>query len=161
MAAVQVLGEPQHSGKRPHDLSLLFGEVAVTDVTAFRLGAAMIACDECNRFHLERLETAQVTILDEVIGVEVMPLVTNEHAGVVQDGGVLQPFTFVVGHGMDTPRTIEQHERQPRNLMRVIRPVVTAFCKFDHAAAPNVGIAVCLRDLLAVARDIVEHDPFP
>ena len=57
-------------------------------------------------------------------------------------------------------RLIEQREREPRDLLRVLGPVVAALGELDDAAAPDVGIAIGLRDLLAVARDVVEDEPF-
>ena len=50
--------------------------------------------------------------------------------------------------------------RQPRDLLRVLRPVVAALGQLDDAAAPDVGIAIGLRDLLAVPRDVVEDEAF-
>ena len=44
--------------------------------------------------------------------------------------------------------------------VRVLGPVVAAFGQLDDAAAADVGIAIGLRDLLAVPRDVVEHQPF-
>ena len=49
---------------------------------------------------------------------------------------------------------------QPRDLLRVLGPVVAALGQLEDAAAADVGIAIGLRDLLAVPRDVVEHQPF-
>ena len=57
-------------------------------------------------------------------------------------------------------RLVEQRHRQPRDLLRVLRPVVAALGELDDAAAPDVGVAIGLRDLLAVPRDVVEDEPF-
>jgi hypothetical protein len=42
----------------------------------------------------------------------------------------------------------------------MLRPVVAAFGQLEHAAAANVGVAVRLRDFLAMPRDVVEDQPF-
>ena len=57
-------------------------------------------------------------------------------------------------------RLIEQRDREPRDLLRVLGPVVAALGELEDAAAADVGIAIGLRDLLAVPRDVVEHQPF-
>ena len=59
-----------------------------------------------------------------------------------------------------TPRVwSKSDERQPRNLLGVLGGVVAALGQLDHAAPPDVGIPVDLRDLLAVAVDVVEDEP--
>ena len=57
-------------------------------------------------------------------------------------------------------RLIEQRQRQPRHLRGVLGPVVAALGELDDAAAPHVRVAVDLRDLLPVPRDVVEDQPF-
>ena len=47
---------------------------------------------------------------------------------------------------------------EPRDLLRVFRPVVAALGELEHAAPAHVGIAIGLRDLLPVPRDVVEHE---
>ena len=61
---------------------------------------------------------------------------------------------------MHAARLIEDVERQPRDLLRVLRPVAAALAELDDAAAPDVGIALDLADAGAVAVDVVEHDAF-
>ena len=61
---------------------------------------------------------------------------------------------------MDAARLIEEREGEPRHLVRVLGPVVAAFGELDDAAAAHVGIAIGLRDLLAMPRDVIEHQPF-
>ena len=61
---------------------------------------------------------------------------------------------------VDAARLIEERQRQPRDLLRVLRPVAAALGQLDDAAAADVGIAIDLRDLLAVPVDVVEDQPF-
>ena len=42
----------------------------------------------------------------------------------------------------------------------MLRPVVAALGQLEDAAAPDVGVAIGLRDFLAVPRDVVEHETF-
>ena len=86
--------------------------------------------------------------------------IADVDAGIVQDGRIFEPLALFVGHPVDGARPIEQRQREPRDLVRVIRPVTAAFGQFDHAAAPHIGIAVRLRDLLAVLGDVIEDQTF-
>ena len=90
----------------------------------------------------------------------VVALVADVDADVVQQRRVFQPLALAIGQAVDGARLVEQREREPRDLLRVLRPVVAALGELDDAAAPDVGIAIGLRDLLAVPRDVVEHQPF-
>ena len=58
------------------------------------------------------------------------------------------------------PRLVEQRQRQPDHLLRVLRVVVAALGQFERAAAAHVGDPVDLGDLPPVAADVVEHQPF-
>ena len=60
----------------------------------------------------------------------------------------------------DAARLVEDRQRQPRDLVRVLGPVAAALGQLDDAAAPHVGVLAGLRDVLAVALDVVEHQPF-
>ena len=51
-------------------------------------------------------------------------------------------------------------QREPRDLLRVLRPVAAALAELDDAAAPDVGVALDLADARAVAVDVVEDEPF-
>ena len=55
---------------------------------------------------------------------------------------------------------IEDAERQPRDLLRMLGPVAAALAELDDAAAANVGVALDLADASAVAVDVVEDEPF-
>ena len=74
--------------------------------------------------------------------------------------GVLEPFAFAIGQPVHRPRLIEERERQPDHLLRVLGVVVAALGQFERAAPPDVGDLVDLGDLPAVAADVVEHQAF-
>ena len=57
-------------------------------------------------------------------------------------------------------RLIEERQRQPRDLPRVLGLPVAALGELDGRAAAHVGIAIDARDVLAVLLDVVEHQPF-
>ena len=72
-----------------------------------------------NHFDLSRVESPQISILDQVVGMPVMTVVTDVHADIVKQRGVLQPFTFPVGESVHTTRLIEYAERKARDLLRM------------------------------------------
>ncbi len=78
---------------------------------------------------------------------------------VVEQCRILEPLAFAIRQSVDAARVIEQRRRQPRNLLRVLGPVVAALGQSDHAAAPDVGIPIRVRDFLAVPRDVIEDEP--
>jgi hypothetical protein len=87
-----------------------------------------------------------------------MLLVADERADVVQQRGVFQPFALAIAQPVDGARLVEQGHRDPRDLMRVLRPVVTTLGELVYAAAADVRVAVGLCDFLPVPGDVVEHD---
>ena len=89
-----------------------------------------------------------------------MALVADVDADVVKDPRVFEPLALVIGHAVDASRLIEQHRREPRDLLRVFGPVVASFGELEDAAPADVGIAIGLRDLFAMPRDVVEDEPF-
>src|SRR6185295_2785111 len=156
MAAIEALGEPQHRRQRADDAARAPRQIAEPLVLSFRRPLAVVARDQADGLDLLRLEAAQVAVLDQVVGVLVVSLVADMDADVVQDRRELEPLALAIGEAVDRPRLIEQRHRQPGDVVRVIRPVVAALGELDDAAAPDVGVAVDLRDLLPVAGDIVE-----
>src|SRR5439155_13653155 len=82
------------------------------------------------------------------------------YADVVEDRRVLEPLALAIRQAVNRARLIEQHDREPRDVLRMLRKVVAALGELEDAAPPDVGIPIGLRDLLAMARDVVEHEPF-
>jgi len=80
-------------------------------------------------------------------------------ADVVDDRRELEPLALAVGEAVDRARLIEQRNREPRDVMGMFRPVVAALGELDHAAAADVRVAIDLRDLFPVPRDVVEDHP--
>jgi hypothetical protein len=149
VAAIEALGETQHRGKRSHRPPHPARQTAESFVLALRLRLAVVARDQRNRLDFVWLEAAQIAVHDQIVGVLVVALVADMHADVVQDRRVLEPF----------PLAIEQREREPGDVLRVLGPVVAALGELEDAAAADVGIAIGLRDFLAVARNVVEDQP--
>ena len=90
----------------------------------------------------------------------VVPLVADVVADVVQQRGVLEPLALAVAEPVHAAQTVEQRQRQPRHLLRVLRLPAAAFGQFERRAAAHVGNLVDLADVLAVALDEVEHQAF-
>ncbi|OLB61946.1 MAG: hypothetical protein AUI11_07540 [Acidobacteria bacterium 13_2_20CM_2_66_4] len=61
---------------------------------------------------------------------------------------------------MNRARLIEEGDGEARHLMRVVRPEVASLGKLEDAPAAHVRIAIRLRDLLPMLRDVIEHESF-
>ena len=158
VAAIQAFSEAKNRGKRAHGAPLAAPEIAEAVVPPLRRRLAMVAGNQRNRFDLVRLEAAQVAVLDQVVRVFVVSFVADVHTQVVQDRGVLQPLALAVRETVNRARVIEESDRQPRHLLRVLGPEVAALGQLEDAPPPDIGVAIGLRDLLAVARDVVEDE---
>ena len=158
VAAVEAFGEPHHRREPLDRLAQRSLQLAVPVVRFLRRRLPVVARDERDDLDLLRVESAQVAVLDQIVRMAVMALVADVDADVVQQRAVLQPFPLAVGEPVHAARLIEDVQRQPRDLLRVLRPVPAPLAEFDDAAAADVGIALDLADAGAVAVDVVEHD---
>jgi hypothetical protein len=61
---------------------------------------------------------------------------------------------------MERARLVEDRERETCDLLRVFGKVVAPLGQLDGTAAPDVRDAIDLRDLLLVAPDVVDDEPF-
>jgi hypothetical protein len=161
VAAIEVLCKSQNGGKRLNRSLPPAFQRAVAFMAPTRLSTAMIARNEGNCLDLVGLESSQIAVFYQVIRMSVMPFVRDVHADVVQDCGVFQPVALTVAKTMHAASLIEQRESESGHLARVLWPVVVALGELDHAAAPDVGIALDLRDLLAVSRDVIQKQSLP
>jgi hypothetical protein len=160
VAAVQALGEAQQGGERANGAPHLASERPELVMVPLRLALTVIARDERDRFHFLGLESAKVAVLDQVVRVFVVPLVADMDAEIVQDRRVLQPLALEIREAVNRARLVEERDGEARDLMRVLRPEVASLGELEDAAAANVRIAIRLRDLLPMLRDVIEHEPF-
>ena len=116
----------------------------------------MIPCHQREDLDFFRLEASQIAVLDQIVRVFVVTLVTDVHADIVQDRCVLEPLTLAIGQAVDGARLIEQRHRQPGHLLRVFRPVIAPLGQLEDAAPPDVRIAIGLRDLFAMLRNVIQ-----
>jgi hypothetical protein len=158
MAAIEAFRQTHNRGERPHDAAVAPPQLAEALVRALRGGLPVIACDERDDLDFLRIESAEVAVLDQVVRVFVVQLVADEGAGVVQNRRVFQPLALAIRQAVNRARLIEELRRQPRHLLRVLRPVMAALGELVHAAPADVRKAIGLRDLFAVTRDVIEHD---
>jgi hypothetical protein len=156
VAAIEVLGETQNCRETPHHLPPLTSEFVEISMPPRWRRAPVVARRQRDRFDLVRFETAEIAVLDQVIRVTVVTLVADVDAGIVQNGRVLEPFALLVGHPVNGARAVEERQRKPRDLVRVIRPIAAALSEFDHTAPAHVRIPIGLRDLLPVFGDVIE-----
>ncbi|OLC50148.1 MAG: hypothetical protein AUH43_05870 [Acidobacteria bacterium 13_1_40CM_65_14] len=160
VTAVEVLRQPQDRGERAHDAARAAGQRAETLVPPLRRRLTVIARHERDRFDLLRLEPAEIAVPDQIAGVFVVALIADVNADVMEDRGELQPLALAIGQTVNRTRLIEQCNREARDLLRMLRPVVAPFGQLVHAAPPDVRIPIRLRDLLAVPGDVIEHQTF-
>ena len=110
MTAVEALGQSQDRRQVANRPAAPASEPAVIIVPLAGLRTAMISGDEGNCFDLIRLESPQVSILNQVIGVLVMPFVRDVHADVVQQGSILQPLPLAIGQPMEASGLLEERK---------------------------------------------------
>jgi len=158
MAAVEALRKPENRRERPDGLPAFAAELGIFLVLAFRRRLPVVPGHERDDLDLFRIEAPQISILDQIVRMLVMALVTDVDADVMQQGRIFEPFTLTIGEAVDDARLVEEGDRQPRHLLRVLRPVVAPLGELEHAPSPHVGIPVGLRDLLPVAPDVVEDE---
>ncbi len=83
VAAVEAFGEPENRGEHADRVPALALEVSVVLVTPFRRRLAMVAGDQRDDLDFFRLEAAEVSILDQIVGVLMVPFVTDMYADIV------------------------------------------------------------------------------
>ena len=149
VTAIERFGEPQNCRQRGHGAALLRAERPEIGVRFFRGRFAVISRDKRDDLRFCRLESAQVAVLDEVVGVLVMPRVADVRADVVQQRRKLQPLALAIGQRVCAARLIEDRERQPRDLARVLGPVAAALGQLDDVRRRTSGYwpacAMCFR----------------
>jgi len=160
VTAVEALGQPKNRRQRAHDAPFAAAQIAEADMPALRRRLAMIARGERDDFNLVGLEAGQIAVLDQIVRVFVVSLVADMHSGVVKDCGIFEPFALAIGQAVNCAGLIEERDREPRDLLRMFGPVVAALRQLEHAPAPHVRIAVRLRNLLPMPRNVVEHQTF-
>src|SRR5262245_9191765 len=158
MAAVEVFGQAQHGGERPDDATALAFEIAEALVPAVRRRAAVVARNQGDHLDLFGFEAAQIAVANQIVRVLVVALVADMHADVMKKGCIAQPLALAVSEPVRAARAIEQGIGEPRDLVRVFRPVVAALGELDDAALADVRVPIGLRDFLAMARDVVEDE---
>jgi hypothetical protein len=157
VAAIEILRQAQNRREAADDFPALPAEFSEVRLPARGWCAPVIASHQRNGFDLFRFKTAEIAVLDQIVRVTMVTFVADMDAGVVQNGRVLEPFALLVGHAVDGARPVEERQRKPRDLVRVIRPVTAALSEFDHTAPAHVRIPIGLRDLLPVSGDVIEN----
>src|ERR1700730_9234916 len=139
MTTIEVLRETENGRERPDRPSLPASEDGEAIMPPFRRRAAMIARDERDGLDLVRLEASEIAVLDQVVRMFVVPLVADVDADVVQQRRVFEPLELAVRQAVSDPRLIEERDRDTRDLLGVLGPVVAALGQFDDAALADVG----------------------
>jgi hypothetical protein len=119
----------------------------------------MVPRDEADDRDLLGLETAQPAVPDQVVRMLVMPFVADVRPDVVEQRAVLEPVAFALAQPVARLQAVEHGERKTRDLLGVRREIVAPLGQLDHAAAPDVGIAIDGANVPGVALDVIEHEP--
>ena len=159
VAAVEALSEPDHRRQRLDGAAFAAAELAEGTMRFLRWSLAVVAGDQRDDLDLLGIESAQVTVLDQVVGVSMVALVADVDPDVVEERAVFKPVAFAIGEAVDAARLVEDRQRDLGNLLRVLRPVAAALAELDHASPAHVGIPFDLADPRAVAMDVVEDEP--
>ncbi len=120
----------------------------------------MVSRDERDDLNFLRIEAPQISILDQVIRMTVMAIVADVYADVVKQCRVLEPFPFAIAQPVDAARLIEDAERQPCDLLRMLRPIPAPFPELDNASTAHVRVTLDFADTRAVAVDVIEDETF-
>jgi hypothetical protein len=83
VAAVEAFRESKNRGQDADDVPALAPERAVVLVPAARRRLPVIAGDEADNLDLLRLEAAKIPILDQIVGMLMVPFVTDVYADIV------------------------------------------------------------------------------
>ena len=160
VAAVERLGEAKNGGERTDDPPFFGAEAPKSGRILARRTLPVVSRDERDDLGLERLESAEIAVLDQVIRMLVVPRIADVRADVVKNGPEFEPFTFAVRQLVNGPRLIEHGQCKPRHLIRVLGPITAPLGQLDYAAAPDIRILTGLCDVFAIALDVVEHQSF-
>ena len=96
VAPVEPLGKARHRRQCSDRTSHLSGQHSVPIMRLFRFPLPVISCEQRHDLDLERIEPAQIAVLDQILRMPMMLLVRDVHADVVQQRPVLEPFPFPV-----------------------------------------------------------------
>jgi hypothetical protein len=126
VAAIEPLRQPHDGRQDAYRRAQRPVQVAVTVVRFLRGRLTVIARHERDDLDLLRLESAQPTILDQIVGMTMVSIVADVHADVVEQGGILEPFALAVAEAVDAACLVEDAVGEPRLMLRVFRPVASA-----------------------------------
>jgi len=120
VAAVEPFGQPHNRREYPNGSAQAAIEVPVSLVGFLRRRLSMVSRDQRDDLDFLRIEAAQISILDQVVGMTVMTIVTDVYADIVKECRDLEPFSLAVAKAVDAARLVKNAERQARDLLRMI-----------------------------------------
>lgn len=160
VAAIEPFGQPHDRRKDSDSGTQCAVQIAVPLVGLLGSRLPMVSGDQADDLDLLRIEAPQISIFDQIVRVTMMAIVTDVYADVVEQRPVFQPLPLALRKTVHTAGLIEDAESQPRDLLRMLRPITATLPEFDHTPPPHVRVALDLSDAGAVPVDIVEHEPF-
>jgi hypothetical protein len=117
VTAIEAFGQAQDRGERPHVPPRGPRQTGEAVVLPLRRRLTMIARHEGDGFDLVRLEAAEIAVLHEIVRMLVMAFVADMDADIVQDRGVLEPFTLAIGQPVNRACLVEEADREARDVL--------------------------------------------
>jgi hypothetical protein len=117
VAAVEAFRDAQHRGEGLDRSPQGSGQLRVLLVRALRRAAAVVARDERDHLDLVGMKSAQVAVLNEVVGMLVMARVADVAADVVHQRGIFEPLALPIREAVHRARLVEERQRQPHDLI--------------------------------------------
>src|SRR5687768_7793176 len=151
VAAVESLGQADDRRERLDRAAPRSAQIAVAVVRFLRCRLPMISGNEGDHLDLLGIEPPQVAVLDQVVGMTMVAFVADVDPDIVEQRPELEPVALLLAKAVHRARLIEDRQREPRDLLRVLGPVAAALTQLDHAAPADVGVALDLADARAVA----------
>src|SRR6266404_720968 len=158
MATVERVGYPQERSQRGDRGAHPVRQLRQLLVVVFRSGLAVVARERSDEADLLRVESQELPVHDQIVGMPVMPRVRNVIPDVVQQRRVLEPFALAIAETVAVDGLIEQRDGETRDLLAVPFLEVQPPAEVHHAAPARVGDRLVLLDLAPVPPDEIEHD---
>jgi hypothetical protein len=111
VAAVEPVGQAQHGGEDSHRAPVPWRERSEARIAPARPRLAMITRQQRDDRPVELGEPSELTVLDDVSRVVLVPLVADVLADVVQERRILEQLAIGVAQAVQLARLIEQRQR--------------------------------------------------
>lgn len=160
VAAIEAVGDARRPGELPHPQ--LVSDHQVDEAAMRRTGrrTAMVAGDQRHDRYLDRGESREPGVANQVERVLVMRAMAHVVADVVQQGGVLEELAVDLRQTVEPSQCIEQTQRQAGDLLAVPLVPVIASGELMHGSPARVRVGGEQPELWRLAAQVAEQDTF-